>query len=70
MKGAMQMTEKTYTTVQDALNHPIQSSPTVMKIGGTTFEIHTHWNPDGRQTMLDQLMKLILEVDQKTNNAA
>ena len=36
-----------------------------MKIGGTTFEVHTHWNPDGRQTMLEQLMKLILNADMK-----
>ena len=35
----------------------------MMKIGGTTFEIHTHWNLDGRQTILEQLMKLILNAD-------
>ena len=63
-KGVAQMAESPkYNSVQEALNNPIQSMPTVMKIGGTTFEIYTHWNPDGRQTMLEQLMKLILNAD-------
>ena len=60
-----------YDSVQGALNNPVQSAPTVMKIGGTTFEIHTHWNPEGRQTMLEQLMKLILnaEMEQAAEDA-
>ena len=56
-----------YNSLQDALDNPYQSGPTVMKIGGTTFEVHTHWNPDGRQTILEQLMKLILNADMEQN---
>ncbi len=64
------MTEKTYATIREALEHPNLPGPTVMKIGGTTYEIHTHWNTDGRQTMLEQLMALILNADTDDNNAA
>ena len=65
------MAEKTYyATVREALEHPCNASPTLMKIGGTTYEVHTHWDTNGRQTMLEQLMKLILEVDMSTDSAA
>lgn len=37
--------------------------PMVMKIGGTTYEVYTHWNPDGRQTFLEQITKLILNAN-------
>ena len=67
-EGVVQMAESPkYNSLQEALNNPVQSAPTVMKIGGTTFEIHTHWNPDGRQTMLEQLMTLILNADMEQN---
>ena len=59
------MTEKCNSTLMYAPEYPTGSSTTMMKIGGTTFEIHTHWNPDGRQTILEQLMKLILNADMK-----
>ena len=31
-----------------------------VKIGGTFFEITTHFNADGKQTVLEQFKKLIL----------
>ena len=31
-----------------------------MKIGGTTYEITTHFNPKGRQCLLEQFKELIL----------
>jgi hypothetical protein len=31
-----------------------------MKIGGTTFEVSTHFNPNGRQCVFDQFKELIL----------
>lgn len=33
----------------------------VMKIGGTFFDVSTHFNPDGRQCVLDQFKRLILD---------
>ena len=65
------MTRKTYSTVLEALADSGKACPTVMKIGGTTFEVHIHWNPDSHQTMLEQLMKLILnaEMEQAAEDA-
>ena len=34
--------------------------PFVMKIGGTTYEVSTHFNPKGRQCLLEQFKELIL----------
>jgi len=47
----------------DDLTASVKPGPTVMKVGGTTFEVHTHWNTEGRQTLLEQLMKLILSAE-------
>lgn len=32
----------------------------VKKIGGTTYEVSTHFNPNGRQSALEQFKQLIL----------
>ncbi len=43
--------------------HPIpeQSEDSFeMKIGGTIYEVHTHFNADGRQSVLEQFRTLIL----------
>ena len=32
-----------------------------MKVGGTTYEVSTHFNTDGRQSVLEQFMALILQ---------
>lgn len=31
-----------------------------MKIGGTTYEVSTHFNPNGRQCVMEQFKQLIL----------
>ena len=31
-----------------------------MKIGGTTYEVSTHFNPNGRQSVFEQFKELIL----------
>lgn len=31
-----------------------------MKVGGTTYEVSTHFDTDGRQSVLEQFMALIL----------
>ena len=30
-----------------------------VKIGGTTYEVTTHFNPDGKQTVLEQFAELL-----------
>lgn len=30
-----------------------------MKIGGTIYEVTTHFNPDGKQTVLEQFAELL-----------
>ena len=32
----------------------------IKNIGGTTYEVSTHYNPNGRETALNQFKKLIL----------
>lgn len=32
-----------------------------MKVGGTTYEVSTHFDTDGRQSVLQQFMALILQ---------
>ena len=36
------------------------NKPFFMKIGGTTYEVSTHFNPKGRENVLQQFQKLIL----------
>lgn len=32
-----------------------------MQIGNTTYEVHTHFNPEGKQSVLEQFKTLILK---------
>ena len=32
-----------------------------MKVGGTTYEVSTHFDTDGRQSVLEQFMALVLQ---------
>ncbi len=32
-----------------------------MQIGNTTYEVHTHFNPEGKQSVLEQFRTLILK---------
>ena len=34
-----------------------------MKIGGTTYEVSTHFNTKGKETVLQQFKDLLLELD-------
>ena len=34
-----------------------------MHLGGTTYEISTHFNPDGRESVLGQFLSLIQKED-------
>ena len=36
------------------------NNPFFMKIGNTTYEVSTHFNPKGRENVLQQFQKLIL----------
>ncbi len=40
-----------------------------LRIGGTTYEISTHFNPEGRQSVLQQFMDLLdrFETEQKAS---
>ena len=35
-------------------------TPFTLKIGGTTYEVTTHFNKDGKENILNQFMDLIL----------
>ena len=37
--------------------------PFVMKIGGTTYEVSTHFNTKGKETVLQQFKDLLIELD-------
>ncbi len=37
--------------------------PFVMKIGGTKYEVSTHFNTKGKETVLQQFKDLLLELD-------
>ena len=38
----------------------IAEAPDVLHIGNTIYEVHTHFNPQGRQSVLEQFRKLLL----------
>lgn len=40
----------------------VNNMPFVMKMGNTTFEITTHFNKDGRETVLQQFEELLTEI--------
>ena len=39
----------------------IDETPLVMKIGGTTYEITTHFSTKGKETVLEQFKELLTE---------
>lgn len=41
----------------------IDETPFVIKIGGTTYEIATHFSTKGNETILQQFEELIFELD-------
>ena len=41
--------------------HPYENTPAFsMKIGGTVYDVTTHWNTEGSQTVLQQFKELLL----------
>lgn len=41
----------------------IDETPFVMKIGGTTYEITTHFSTKGKETVLEQFKELLTETN-------
>lgn len=41
----------------------IDETPFVMKIGGTTYEITTHFSTQGKETVLEQFKELLTETN-------
>lgn len=39
------------------------NTPFVMKIGGTTYEVSTHFSTKGKETVLQQFKDLLIELD-------
>lgn len=39
------------------------NTPFVMKIGGTTYEVSTHFGTKGKETVLQQFKDLLIELD-------
>ncbi|WP_270625222.1 hypothetical protein [Ligilactobacillus ruminis] len=40
----------------------VNNTPIIMKMGNTTFEITTHFNKNGRETVLQQFEDLLTEM--------
>ena len=41
----------------------VVNTPFVMKIGGTTYEVSTHFSTKGKETVLQQFKDLLIELD-------
>jgi hypothetical protein len=39
------------------------NTPFIMKIGGTTYEVSTHFSTKGKETVLQQFKDLLIELD-------
>ena len=63
MKRTKRINEDEIVT-KDFLMAPFYENPdgttTLYKIGGTTYEVTVHFNPEGRETVFDQFKDLIL----------
>lgn len=42
----------------------IDDTPFIMKIGGTTYEVTTHFSTKGKETVLEQFEELLTELKQ------
>lgn len=43
--------------------YDIDETPFVVKIGGTTYEVSTHFSTQGKESVLQQFKELLLELD-------
>lgn len=57
MNEKLNITSHHPTFSEDVLLHA--DSTFSMKIGGTIYEVTTHFNPDGKQTVLEQFAELL-----------
>ena len=57
MNDKLNITPHPPTLSEDVLLHADNSFS--MKIGGTVYEVTTHFNPDGKQTVLEQFAELL-----------
>lgn len=57
MNEKLNITPHPPTLMEDVLVHADNSFS--MKIGGTIYDVTTHFNPDGKQTVLDQFTELL-----------
>ena len=58
-----QTNEKDAVSVSSLIPDRITEAPDVLHIGNTVYEVHTHFNPQGRQSVLEQFQKLLLAND-------
>lgn len=56
----IQTNEKLTAPFASLIPDGITEAPDILHIGNTVFEVHTHFNPQGRQTVLEQFQKLLL----------
>ena len=57
MNEKLNITPHPPTFSEDVLLHTDNTFS--MKIGGTIYEVTTHFNPDGKQTVLEQFAELL-----------
>lgn len=57
MNEKLNITPHPPTLTEDVLVHADNSFS--MKIGGTIYDVTTHFNPNGKQTVLDQFTELL-----------
>lgn len=51
------------TTSVFAPYYETDNTPFIMKIGGTTYEVSTHFGTKGKETVLQQFKDLLIELD-------
>ena len=56
------MTQEQLSTITNPYLSPedYEKGPFSLRIGTTTYEINTHFNPQGRQSVLNQFQRLLL----------
>lgn len=57
MNEKLNITPHPLTLMEDVLAHADNTFS--MKIGGTIYDVTTHFNPNGKQTVLDQFTELL-----------
>ena len=56
----IQTNEKLAVTLASMISDEMTEAPNVLHIGNTVYEVHTHFNPQGRLSVLEQFQKLLL----------